>query len=96
MSIALAAILAGCPKDDTLVDEPPYVPPPERCETPSPDAPKSFVPCSTGGGIFGAWLLDEHGLPAYEYGLDQNRDERASYFNIPASKLVEMGVQIDL
>lgn len=59
----------------------PYAPPPESCTEPSLDAPRTFVPCSTGSGIFGRWVVDDAGLPAYDYGLDENADARASWFN---------------
>lgn len=61
--------------------EPPYVPPPEACASPNLDALQSFAPCNTGSGIFGTWVLDDRGLPAYEYGLNQNTDARAAFFN---------------
>jgi len=32
-------------------------------------------------GIFGAWTVDALGLPAYDYGLDENADPRAGFFN---------------
>lgn len=34
---------------------------------------------SVGGGAFGRWILDEAGLPAYEYKIDQFKDARARY-----------------
>lgn len=61
--------------------EAPYVPPPERCDAPDLARPDTFVPCSTGGGVFGQWVLDDLGLPAYDYGLDQHADARARWFN---------------
>ncbi len=61
--------------------EPPYVPPPESCAAPNLDAVESFGPCNIGSGIFGTWVLDERGLPAYEYGLNQRADDRAAFFN---------------
>jgi Glycosyl hydrolase 36 superfamily, catalytic domain/Glycosyltransferase family 36 len=57
----------------------PYAPPPESCAGASVDDPTRFAPCSTGGGIFGQWVTDDLGLPAYDYGLDQNADARAGY-----------------
>ncbi|MCC6648871.1 MAG: hypothetical protein IT374_25310 [Polyangiaceae bacterium] len=59
----------------------PYVAPQESCQAPDLNDPTRFVPCSTGGGIFGQWVLDELGLPAYDYGLDQRADERARFDN---------------
>lgn len=40
-----------------------------------------FSPRAEGSGIFGKWALDEYGLPAYRYTLDQWRDPRARYPN---------------
>src|SRR4029079_2525257 len=31
--------------------------------------------------IFGEWTIDDGGLPAYAYHLDENADPRASFFN---------------
>ncbi|MBL8162236.1 MAG: hypothetical protein JNJ61_09650, partial [Anaerolineae bacterium] len=42
---------------------------------------RQFVPTSEGSGIFGEWVLDDAGLPAYEYKLDQYADTRAQYPN---------------
>lgn len=83
--LAVAA-LASCTGDDASPAaeppaDPPYVPAAESCAAPSLSAPTTFVPCSTGGGIFGAWTVDPSGLPAYDYGLDQNADERARWDN---------------
>ncbi len=33
------------------------------------------------GGIFGRWIIDEAGLPAFSYELDQYKDPRAGYPN---------------
>ncbi|MBX3221121.1 MAG: hypothetical protein KF795_11425 [Labilithrix sp.] len=74
-----AACGAGAPGEALPPEDPPYVPPPESCVAPSVDEPTRFAPCSTGSGVFGTWTLDDLGLPAYDYGLDQNADERASY-----------------
>ncbi|MBX3190789.1 MAG: hypothetical protein KF819_27575 [Labilithrix sp.] len=84
-SSLLVIVLAACGRDVEAPAPPPpdapYVPPPETCASPSLDAPSTFVSCSSGGGIFGAWTLDAEGLPAYDYGLDQNADERARWDN---------------
>lgn len=61
------------------VGDPSYVPPPEACAPVDVDAPRTFTPCSKGSGIFGAWVIDDAGLPAYEYGLDQHADARARW-----------------
>ncbi len=47
----------------------------------APADARTFVPAAEGSGIFGRWTLDAHGLPAYEYTLDQWRDDRARYPN---------------
>lgn len=54
-------------------------------EGPSPLAPctsdgkdlRRFAECAEGGGIYGKWILDRYGLPAFEYELDQRTDPRA-------------------
>lgn len=43
--------------------------------------PRVFTPSEEGSGIFGRWILDDAGLPAYEYELDQYLDPRAAYPN---------------
>jgi hypothetical protein len=73
--------------------EPPYAPPPESCAPVVLADPTYFAPCSEGGGIFGAWQLDEGGLPSYFYGLDQNADARASY---PITEVAADGAALDL
>lgn len=51
--------------------------PPESCAKANVDDVKSFVACSTGSGDFGRWTIDDLGLPAYDYALDETRDPRA-------------------
>ncbi len=41
--------------------------------------PKTFTVTDYGSGAFGHWILDEAGLPAYRYEMDQFTDERAAY-----------------
>lgn len=43
--------------------------------------PRVFQPTEEGSGSFGRWILDEAGLPAYEYQMDQYSDPRAAYPN---------------
>lgn len=43
------------------------------------DEAKIFQPTEEGSGVFGGWIVDSEGLPAYEYRLDQYADERAEY-----------------
>lgn len=78
-ALVAGACAADAPRELLGPDDPPYVPPPESCAAPSIDEPTRFAPCSTGSGVFGSWTLDDLGLPAYDYGLDQNADERAAY-----------------
>lgn len=80
----LVALLTGCsggPAPTPPGDDPPYVPPAERCDPANLDDPRSFPACNQGSGVFGTWVVDDLGLPAYEYGLDQHRDPRAAFFN---------------
>ncbi len=85
----LALSLSGCvaapaeplPGDD----EPPLGP--ESCpslalpeDPPTGDrASVRFPDCSEGSGALGRWTLDAQGLPAYDYLIDENRDDRARY-----------------
>lgn len=88
---ALALALLGCaaaPAEPPADDDP--APGPESCQTlpiatrpdgadADPAARYRFPDCSDGSGVFGRWTLDGLGLPAYDYLIDQNRDERARY-----------------
>jgi len=40
-----------------------------------------FTRTEVGSGIFGRWQIDTHGLPAYQYELDQHADRRARFAN---------------
>ncbi len=84
--LAASVLAAACGGDDAPVPaappaDPPYVPPPESCDAPDLDDLAAFPHCNTGSGVFGTWIVDDLGLPAYEYGLDQNADPRAAWFN---------------
>ncbi len=48
-----------------------------------PDAldPRQLHDTAEGSGAFGRWILDQAGLPAYQYELDQYKDGRACYAN---------------
>jgi hypothetical protein len=63
----------------------PYVGPAEHCDGLDPANATRFTACSTGSGIFGRWTVDDSSgagaLPAYDYGLDENADERARFTN---------------
>ncbi len=56
-------------------------PPPAPSRAQSVSAPETFEPTDEGSGLFGKWILDEEGLPAYEYSFDQYKDARAWYPN---------------
>lgn len=43
--------------------------------------PRQFQDTAVGSGIFGRWIIDRAGLPAYRYDFDQYRDNRARYPN---------------
>jgi hypothetical protein len=74
---ALAASIIGCGQDEKPGTD--HGQKEESCATPDLDAPRAFVECTTGSGIFGRWQRDSRGLVAYDYRLDQNVDPRASY-----------------
>ena len=79
--VGVAFVLA-CGRDtEVRVPDPPYAPPPETCTANDLSKPTVFRPCSTGSGSFGRWIVDADGLPAYEYGLDENADARAAWSN---------------
>ncbi len=40
-----------------------------------------FLACEPGGGIFGKWIVDPQGLPAFDYTFDQRTDPRATWEN---------------
>src|SRR5262249_39728322 len=40
-----------------------------------------FPDCPGGGGIFGDWIKDPYGMPAYAYTLDERTDPRAVWPN---------------
>lgn len=50
-------------------------------EVASVDGLHVFSPQPEGGGIFGEWIVDEHGLPAFSYTLDERNDARAKWPN---------------
>lgn len=54
---------------------------PENCAKVDPENPDVFTECNYGSGNFGKWVVDEYGLPAYEYTLDQMKDNRALWWN---------------
>jgi hypothetical protein len=40
---------------------------------------RTFTDTAYGSGAYGRWILDENGLPAYRYDLNQFEDDRAAY-----------------
>ncbi|GMU60327.1 MAG: hypothetical protein AMXMBFR34_20900 [Myxococcaceae bacterium] len=73
------AVLFGCsPAPLPEVSEEPWQATEGTCEASTLDA---FAPCSTGSGLFGEWIIDAHGRPAYRYRFDQQNDERARFTN---------------
>jgi len=84
-SLLVVAVLCACKSSETSEppppDDPPVVLPPEACTAPNVDAPRTFVACSTGSGNFGRWTIDDLGLPAYDYAIDQWKDDRALFPN---------------
>ncbi|MEZ4670955.1 MAG: hypothetical protein R3E39_23885 [Anaerolineae bacterium] len=58
-----------------------HAPTPTTAEGKAAPTPYPFTPLDEGNGIFGQWTVDETGLPAYDYTLDQYADARAVYPN---------------
>lgn len=88
--------LIGCGQDERAPapgsGDPPWVPAPESCDAPNLDDPRQFRDCSLGSGIFGRWVIDDRGRPAYDYRLDQHADARAAY---PVSERAPDGEALD-
>jgi len=68
--ISIAFLLAFCNKEQK-----------SSCDIPEINEPDRFVDCKYGSGNFGMWVVDEHGLPAYEYTLNHEEDARALWWN---------------
>ncbi|MBI5502875.1 MAG: Ig-like domain-containing protein [Deltaproteobacteria bacterium] len=51
------------------------------CTLPDPDDIMSFPDCPGGGGIFGRWIVDGEGMPAFLYEFDQLHDPRSPWPN---------------
>ena len=82
--VTLAILVGACASDAPTEDVPaPETPepvlPPESCDAPNPAEPTKLRPCSEGSGNFGRWTTDALGLPAYDYTIDQAKNERALY-----------------
>lgn len=96
-ALCIASLVAlGCGEDERAPAEdagdPAWRPPAESCEAPNLEDPTRFSECSRGSGIFGRWVLDLRGAPAYDYRLDQHADARASY---PVSEKGDDGEPLD-
>jgi len=52
-----------------------------QCSPVDPANPEVFQKCLYGSGSFGKWVVDEYGLPAYNYTLRQESDPRALWWN---------------
>jgi hypothetical protein len=59
----------------------PVLPPPDPCDANALSDVRSFPKCGLGSGVFGRWIVDDFGLPAYEYWAAQELDDRARYPN---------------
>lgn len=83
LPVLLVLLGVGCaapPGEGAIVD--PELPVPARagsCQVSPLDTVRRVKPCAKGSGIFGYWVIDDSGLPAYEYRLDQLHDQRARY-----------------
>lgn len=84
-ALPLLVLFCACSSDSTPGSPPPEPEEPEptlaeeRCEAPNIAEPTKLRPCSSGSGNFGRWTTDELGLPAYDYTIDQARNDRALY-----------------
>jgi hypothetical protein len=80
---ALASLCVAACTEETVTPKPSPVPvvAPDTCEPVDLDAPTVFADCPRGSGIFGRWVVDDAGLPAYAYALDQRADARAEWTN---------------
>lgn len=66
----LLALLAGCSS-----------PSEGPCGADDPAHPALFAPCPGGGGDFGSWIVDAHGLPAFAYTLPEDQSPLAHWWN---------------
>lgn len=57
--------------------------PPLQAQALTPQAdigdPTAFTHSAYGSGVYGRWMVDEFGLPAYRYEMNQFEDDRAAY-----------------
>lgn len=101
--IAVAIITttgAGCGNEDNHASTPPvadrfdceaYVPPPridrDRCADVDADSPARLRRCEQGSGYLGTWGVDDAGLPAYDFAVDQRCDPLATAYSPRATPL---------
>lgn len=50
-----------------------------QCALPPGSHPDRFLTCLRGSGVFGQWVVDEQGLPAYQYDFDAANDPRGAW-----------------
>lgn len=48
-----------------------------ECAAANPENPTALAECLKGGGHAGAWAVDEHGLPAFDFGIEHRCDSVA-------------------
>lgn len=52
-------------------------PPVDGCWGPPAGDLRTFSQCPNGGGVFGQWVVDGYGMPAFRYTMDERTDVRA-------------------
>lgn len=82
--VIASVVVLSCRASDDQASEPPAEDPPfvlaaESCSPASLEAPRTFAACSSGSGRFGRWTIDDLGLPAYDYAIDQEKEPFAVY-----------------
>ena len=85
LGAALLSIVAGfvaCDEAGTVVvGPPPTIPPADLCTQSALADVRSFPVCGAGAGVFGRWIVDARGMPAYAYDAAQESDARCAYPN---------------
>lgn len=78
--IAAVVLLAGCGRSlPGSIDAPaPTSPAGEGPTTLSAETIRADITAREGAGVFGEWITDRYGLPAYDYTLDQTNDPRGA------------------